>query len=141
MDYFTKIIIVDNHLLFREEIKLMIKTEALGEVIAEAGNSNAFLLLLEKYKPDLVLMEIELPINYCVEAIRKVKVINPDIKIVVHNMNMKRINLKELVIAGVLGFLSKESDKNELKEAIKTISRGEYYFSDEFMHQIVLNQN
>ena len=58
----TKIIIVDDHLMFREGIKLLIETEGMGKVIAEADNGQEFLRLLVNHDPDLVLMDIEMPV-------------------------------------------------------------------------------
>lgn len=58
----NKIIIVDDHSLFREGLKLLIENEHLGEVIAEADNGQVFLELLEKFEPDLVIMDIEMPV-------------------------------------------------------------------------------
>jgi DNA-binding NarL/FixJ family response regulator len=57
----TKIILVDDHLLFREGMKLLIETEGMGVIIAEAPDGKAFLDMLEPLDPDLVLMDIEMP--------------------------------------------------------------------------------
>ena len=67
----NKIIIVDDHSLFREGIKLLIENENLGTVIAEAENGQVFLDLLENLNPDLVIMDIEMPIMGGLEAIKK----------------------------------------------------------------------
>ena len=139
MDNATKIIIVDDHSLFREGIKLLIETEGMGEVIAEAKNGIEFLELIDKKKPDLVLMDIEMPIMDGLEATRKAKAIYPDIKILILTMLSQRKNYTELIIAGAMGFVLKSSGKLELEKAIKTVIRGENYFSGEFLQHIILN--
>ncbi len=58
----AKIIIVDDYPLFREGIKLLIEMEGIGEVIAEAENGQVFLDLLTEHTPDLVIMDIEMPV-------------------------------------------------------------------------------
>ena len=141
MENKTKIIIVDDHLLFREGIKLLIEMEGMGEVIAEAENGQVFLNLLENLKPDLVLMDIEMPVMNGLEATQKALVLNPDLKIMVLTMLNHKENYTEMISAGVIGFVLKTSGKQELERAIKTVINGENYFSNEVLLQIIFNMN
>ena len=135
----TKIIIVDDHHLFREGMKLLIEKEGMGQVIAEAENGKVFLSLLEKYNPDLVIMDIEMPVMGGLEATIKAKTLRPQLKVLILTMLSEKDNYTSLINAGALGFVLKTSGKQELEKAIKTVISGESYFSNELLRQIILN--
>ncbi len=137
MENTTKIIIVDDHQLFREGIKLLIELEGLGKVIAEAENGKIFLELLEELNPDLVLMDIEMPVMNGKVATQKALVFRPDLKILALTMLSEKENYADMIKAGVMGFVMKTSGKNELENAIKTVIRGESYLSKELLRQII----
>ena len=135
-----KIIIVDDHLLFREGMKLLIEDEGMGQVIAEADNGEIFLELLDKLEPDLVLMDIEMPIMNGLEATIKAKAKRPDIKILIITMLSENENYTDLINAGALGFILKSANKEELSRAIKMVMNGECYFSNNLLRQIIYNR-
>jgi DNA-binding NarL/FixJ family response regulator len=135
----TKIIIVDDHLLFREGMKLLIENEGMGEVIAEADNGQAFLDLLEHHQPDLVLMDIEMPVMGGLEATIKAIASRPDLKILVLSMLSRKDNYTDMINAGAMGFVLKSSGKHELEKAIRTVTGGESFFSNELLRQIISN--
>jgi len=135
----TKIIIVDDHLMFREGIKLLIETEGMGKVIAEADNGQEFLHLLENHNPDLVLMDIEMPVMSGLAATIAAIAIRPDLKILALTMLGNKDNYTSMINAGVMGFVLKTSGKQELEKAIKTVIGGESYFSNELLRSIIVN--
>jgi len=137
MSHFAKIIIVDDHVMFREGLKLLIETEGMGEVIAEAENGLIFLTLLDKHHPDLVLMDIEMPVMGGLEAIIKAIAIRPELKILVLSMLCAKENYTDIINAGAMGFILKTSGKQELEKAIKTVIGGECYFSNELLRKII----
>ncbi len=137
----NKIIIVDDHSLFREGIKLLIENEGFGEVIAEAENGQAFLDLLDIHRPDLVIMDIEMPVMNGLEATKLALKVLPDLKILVLTMLNQKTDYMNMVNAGALGFVLKTSGKNEFEKAINSIMRGEIYFSNELLRQIILDTN
>ena len=132
-----KIVIVDDHSLFREGIKLLIEMEGIGEVIAEAENGLVFINLLETCNPDLVLMDIEMPVmgglETTVEVLRK----RPDLKIIALTMSGSKNTYSAMIHAGVMGFILKTAGKQELEEAIKTVIKGETYFSNQLLRNIL----
>jgi DNA-binding NarL/FixJ family response regulator len=139
MESNSKIFIVDDHLLFREGIKLLIEMEGMGKVIAEAENGQVFLNLLEKFTPDLVLMDIEMPVMDGLEATRKALAIRPGLKILALTMLSDKDNYTEMINAGVMGFVLKSSGKQELEKAISTVIEGGSYFSTEILRRIIFN--
>lgn len=135
----NKIIIVDDHSLFREGIKLLIENENLGEVIGEAENGQDFLNLLKTLSPDLVIMDVEMPVMGGLEAIRKGLKINHHLKILILSMQSEKSIYLELIRAGAMGIILKTSGKNEFEKAIKAIANDDNYFSQEIIPLLVAN--
>ena len=137
----NKIIIVDDHSLFREGIKLLIENENLGEVIGEAENGQAFLDMLEHLQPDLVIMDNEMSLMSGLETTSNALRMRPDLKILVLTMLSEMANYLDIVNAGAMGIVLKTSGKTEFEKAIKVILNGQKYFSYELLNQIIVNSN
>jgi len=133
----AKIIIVDDHTLFREGIRLLIENENIGSVVAEADNGQAFLELLNIHNPDLVLMDIEMPIMNGFQATESARKFNPDLKILVLTMQSSKADYYKMINAGVMGFVLKTAGKDELEKAISSVLSGEHYFSSEILRKII----
>ncbi len=129
-----KIILVDNHTMFREGMKLWIENVGLGEVIAEASNGYEFIDLLRIMTPDLVIMDFELPLMNGVEATKFALKIQPEIKILGITLQNDLDKYIEMILAGAIGFMLKTSGKDEFEKAIKSVVMGECYFSEDLVH-------
>jgi len=137
----NKIIIVDDHSLFREGMKLLIENENLGEVIAEAENGQMFLDLLKTNTPDVVIMDIEMPVMGGLEATQKALKMYPELKILVLTMLNEKTNYFDMVNAGAMGFVLKTSGKEQFEKAITAVSKGDSYFNNELLRQLIINMN
>ena len=134
-----KIIICDDHLMFRDGIKLLLEQNNIGQVIAEVNNGKEFLDIIDHVDPDIVLMDIDMPIIDGIEATKKAITKKPDLKILVLSMFGDEKMYIEMINAGAMGFILKTSGKNELENAIKTIIGGESYFSNDLLRKIIAN--
>jgi DNA-binding NarL/FixJ family response regulator len=132
-----KIILVDDHQIFRTSLKSLINNENIGKVIGEANNGKEFLKILEDQAPDLVLMDIDMPLMDGAEATLKAIEKYPDLKILVLSMFGEENYYYKMVNAGVKGFLLKSCDIKELETAINEVSNGESYFSNELLRKII----
>lgn len=132
----ANIILVDDHELFRDGIKTLIELNGIGKVIAEAENGSAFLQLLNDNHPDLVLMDIDMPVMNGVEASRKALEINPEIKILTLSMFGDEQYYYQMIEAGAKGFILKTSNKKELLDAIQKVLNGSNYFSNDLLQDI-----
>ncbi len=137
----NKIILVDDHSLFREGIKLLVENEGYGQIIAEAENGQAFLDLMQTHQPDLVIMDIEMPVMNGLEATRQAVKMYPEIKILVLTMLNEKSNYIDLVNAGAMGFVLKTSGKQEFEKAIKAIAEGGSYFSNDLLRRLIMQQH
>jgi DNA-binding NarL/FixJ family response regulator len=131
------ILIVDDHKLFREGLKLLLTSlEEIGEV-QEASDGEVFLNMIKTYTPDLVLMDIEMPRINGIEATIRALELNPDLKIMALSMYGDEEYFQKMIDAGVCGFLLKNSDFSEVKKAILTASQGNNYFTKEILYRLV----
>jgi DNA-binding NarL/FixJ family response regulator len=137
----VKIILVDDHALFREGMKLMIENEGIGMVVAEAENGKEFIEILAIHTPDLVILDIEMPVMGGLEALKIAKKNQPDIKVLILTMLSEKANYYDMVSAGAMGFVLKTADKKDFEKAIKTLIGGECFFSNELLSQIIVSVN
>jgi DNA-binding NarL/FixJ family response regulator len=125
------ILIVDDHLIFRQGLKAIINYEDIGSVIGELSDGDEFIELLLSLKPDIVLMDIDLPGMNGFEATRIALEIIPDLKIIAFTMYSEVEYCQKMKELGAKGFILKSSGFNELENAIKTVMTGENYFANE----------
>jgi DNA-binding NarL/FixJ family response regulator len=135
------IIIVDDHQIFRRSLKSLIVNEQIGNVIGEASNGKEFLEIIEHNIPDLVLMDIDMPIMNGIEATKIAIEKHPNIRVLVLSMFGDENYYNQMVDAGVKGFLLKTSDIKELENAIYMVHEGKSYFSSELLQSIISNFN
>ncbi len=133
------IIIVDDHLIFQQGLKAMITAEGIATVIGEASNGNEFIEILSHSKPDLVLMDIDMPQMNGMEATQKALDLIPDLKIIALTMFSDEDYYYKMIDLGVKGFVLKSTGINELEKAIHDVMKGETYFSNELLRRIIQN--
>ena len=134
-----KIIIVDDHLIFRQGLTSIITSENIATVIGEASNGIEFIELISKMKPDIVLMDIDMPHMNGLDATEKAMQLIPELKIIVFSMFSDEEYYHKMIERGVKGFILKTSGINELENAIHEVMRGESYFSNELLRKIISN--
>jgi DNA-binding NarL/FixJ family response regulator len=134
-----RLIIVDDHEIFRQGLIMVSNNLENIEVVAEASNGKEFLEVLEKYKDevDIVLMDIRMPIMDGIEATIKAKEKYPNLRIAAISMNTEGSSLKKMIDAGVSGFLTKNIKKAELDIALKLIMNDGVYYSKELMTEMI----
>jgi len=137
----SQVVIVDDHQLFRNGLKFIIGEIDTVEVVAEASNGKEFLELLKRFKPDIVLMDINMPEMNGVDATKEALRIYPDLKILVLSMFSDDQYYNTMIETGVKGFILKDCDTKELKNAIKNILEGNTFFSQELLIKLIRNKN
>ena len=134
-----KIILVDDHQMFREGLKFVLSQIHEFEIIGEASNGQEYIDLLENISPDVVLMDIGMPVMDGIQATERTTKEYPTINVIALSMFSDQEYYHKMVAAGVKGFLIKEAGVDELEKAIKTIYQGNAYFSQELLRNIIVN--
>ncbi len=128
-----KIIIVDDHTLFRKGLTLILNQNNKFKVIAEASDGTDFIKLLNNHHPDIVFMDIRMPNMNGYDATQLALKKRPDLKVIALSMLNEEEHLEKMLKSGVKGFLLKESSTNELFKAIDIVYAGGSYFSPDIM--------
>jgi len=124
-----KVIIVDDHKVFRKGLKIVINDCEIAEVVAEASSGEEFLKLIEKAEADIVFMDINMQDVNGFEATRKALLINKDLRIIAMSANDDIASITEMLSCGAIGYLEKDVDYDEIHQAIKDLAEQKSYFS------------
>ncbi|MCB2196943.1 MAG: response regulator transcription factor [Bacteroidetes bacterium] len=134
-----KIVLVDDHKLFRDGLKLLLNKTGKTEVVAEASNGKELLEIIENFTDAIVFMDIQMPEMNGIEATKEVLSVYPELKIIALTMFGEDEYYYQMIEAGVKGFLLKDTNMDEVMEAIELVAGGENCFSKELLYHIVRN--
>jgi DNA-binding NarL/FixJ family response regulator len=132
-----RIIIADDHQLFRNGLKILLNAFPDFDVAGEASNGEEFLRLIKTVRADVALMDINMPEMDGIEATRKGLKIVPGLNVIALSMYGEEEYYYKMVDAGAKGFLLKDSDINEVRDAILTVIKGGSYFSQELLYHVI----
>jgi DNA-binding NarL/FixJ family response regulator len=134
------IVIVDDHRMFRDGLKFILNEMQNTEVIGEASNGIELLDILRVVEPDIVILDINMPVMNGIEASKEALKMYPDLKILVLSMFGDDQYYNQMIENGVKGFILKDSDNYELKNAVQAIVQGNTYFSQELLLNLIKNK-
>ncbi len=134
-----RILIADDHRVFIDGMKAMLKEIDGLEVIADAEDGNQMIEQAGKHKPDIILTDIQMPIKDGIEATKEIHKLFPEIKIVALTMLNESMFIKKMLEAGASGYVLKTIDKEELIKVIRKVAAGEKHFSAEVTAQLMNN--
>ena len=136
-----RVILVDDHTLFRKGLKMLLDESDGIEVVCEASSGVEFLKVLENLQPDVVLMDINMPEMNGMEATQIALKQHPSLPILMLSMHGEEEYFDKMVDAGVKGFLLKNAEVDEVVKAINTVFRGGSYFSQELLLGVISCRN
>lgn len=117
-----KVIIADDHEIFRDGLQLMLRKEPGINIIGDACNGKQLVELVERHKPDVILTDIIMPEMDGIEATKKISAAYPDIGIIALSMFNQEWLVMDMLEAGAIGYLLKNADKHEILEAIRSVN-------------------
>lgn len=127
MDRVISVVIVDDHQLFREGIKRILEMEPTFEVVGVGSNGEEACQLAESLKPDVFLMDINMPVMNGVEATERIKSISPESKIIILSIHDDENYVSQVIASGASGYLLKEMDSDAMIEAVQVVAGGAAY--------------
>lgn len=122
-----RILLVDDHAMFRAGIKALLESESRMNVIGEASSGDEAVDQVRSLKPDVVIMDLSMPESNGLEATRRIAALGLDTRVLVLTVHAEEEYLVPVVEAGASGYLTKTSADTDLIEAIKVVSRGEVF--------------
>jgi DNA-binding NarL/FixJ family response regulator len=131
------ILIVDDHPLVREGLKVVIGRSSKFEVVGEAGASREGLRMAEGLKPDLVLLDISLPDESGIELARRIRATLPGTRILVISVHAGIDYVAQAFKAGATGYVVKESAAERLLSALESVAKGEHYLDSPVSHSVI----
>ena len=131
-----KVVVVDDHALFREGLLMVLDQIDEVEVIADFGSGNDFLQSFQELEEDIVLMDINMEGMNGIETTKKAKSIRPQLKVIAVTMFVEDSYYMQMINAGAHGFVLKKAGKYELAQAIQEVYNGGNYFSQEILQKM-----
>lgn len=132
-----RILITDDHQLFREGIVNLLSTSPHIEIVAQAENGIDAIEKAKRLKPDIIIMDLGMPEMNGVEATQILQKELPQIKVLALSMHSDKQYIKEVLEAGAYGYLFKNCTYDQLIEAINTVSQGKKYLSDKITEVLI----
>jgi DNA-binding NarL/FixJ family response regulator len=139
MEESITLMIVDDHKIFRDGLKLLLRQFPFVGEIEEASDGKEFLDSLESGFPDIVLMDINMPVVGGIEATKEALKRYPELKIIVLTTFHDEDYVEQMMMAGVEGYMLKRSTPEEFEEALLKVKSGGNYFSDEIIRTVSRN--
>ncbi|PZA06627.1 MULTISPECIES: response regulator transcription factor [unclassified Meiothermus] len=132
-----RIVLADDHALFRQGLRSLLEAEPDFRVVGEAGDGREALRHVLEAKPDVVLMDIQMPGLDGVQATREILREWPQAKVIMLTMYRQDAYVFEAVKAGARGYMLKDADAKDLLEAIRRVNHGEVLLDAELAEQII----
>ncbi|WP_322807783.1 response regulator transcription factor [Thermanaerothrix sp.] len=132
-----KIMLVDDQALFREGLKTLLNSRPEFEVVGEASNGEEAIRLAHLLRPQVILMDLRMPVLDGVQATRRIRSLHPDCNVIVLTTFDDDEDVFEGLRAGAIGYLLKDVSSEKLFEAIRSAARGEYFLLPSITAKVV----
>jgi DNA-binding NarL/FixJ family response regulator len=125
-----KVAIADDHALFRAGVRTSLMGKKDVELVAEADNGMQLLNLLKHIDPDVILLDIQMPIMDGIQTLPEIRKLYPHIKVIILSMHNDHSMISKLMEIGANSYLTKNSDSETIYQAIRTCYEQEFFFNE-----------
>jgi DNA-binding NarL/FixJ family response regulator len=125
----VRVLLVEDHELVRSGIKTMLEKDPRVEVVGDAANGAEGVEMTRRLRPDIVLMDIEMPILNGIEATRQIVRVVPETKVIMLTMHDAETHDLQALNAGAVGYVHKNTNPDDLLRAVHTVAKGDPYLS------------
>ncbi len=137
----TSILLVDDHALLREALKSQLAAEFGMKVVGTAGNGDDAVTQAKALRPDIVLMDIDMPGQVCFEAARAIKALSPATRVIYLSSFCQDRYIEQALSAHAMGYITKEEPPDVVVKAIRRVASGIGCFSPRVRSRIVFDQD
>jgi DNA-binding NarL/FixJ family response regulator len=131
-----KVLLAEDHTIVREGLRVLLALEKDIEILCEAENGRKAVELARKHQPDVVLMDVAMPLLNGLEASRQILQNHPAIRIVILSAHDDDAYIEHAVELGVSGFVIKQTSATTLANALRTVAKGKSYFSPTILKRL-----
>jgi len=124
-----RVVLADDHTVVRQGLRALLAAEADIEIVCEAENGRQAVQLTKRYLPDVVVMDVAMPVLNGIEATRQIARAAPETKVLILSSYSEDEQVQQLIEAGAAGYLVKQTAANELLKAIREANEGRAFFS------------
>lgn len=124
-----QVILADDHAIVRQGLRSLLHNDKQVEIVAEASDGREAVLLTGKHRPQIVIMDISMPLLNGLEATRQIHARHPESKVIILSMHAEDSYVIQALKAGARAYVLKKSVYEELIVALNTVQRGDYYLS------------
>ena len=137
----VRVLITDDHLIIREGLRLIFDTVPEIELVGEANNGQEALDAVEKLQPDVVLMDLQMPVMDGITAVEALRQSHPKLAVIILTTYKENDLMFRGLAAGARGYLLKDTDRQTLIDTIQAAARGEALLKPEILQQVLAYQN
>ena len=122
----TRVMLVDDHEIMRDGLREVLERSGGFEVVGQAGDGDAAVRVAQNLKPDVIIMDVMMPLKNGIEACREITEMLPKTRVLILTASSEEDAVMEAVAAGATGFLQKYSGKEQLLRTVRDVADGEY---------------
>ena len=126
----TRLALADDQILFRRGMVLLLRDMPGVQVVFECSNGEELLTGLKGNEVDIVLLDLQMPVMDGMEALRRMRVEHPDVKVIVLSSHEEQTLITQVMELGANGYMLKTAEPNEVSNAIGSVAENGFYFSD-----------
>jgi len=127
----TTIVIADDHELVRESVASLLREVPSFNVVGQCSNGRQAVEMVARFRPNVAIIDVSMPELNGIDTARQIHKISPSTRIIALSMYTDEVYIRDMINAGVCGYVVKSGAAQDLVEAIRTGSRGKVYFSEE----------
>ena len=132
-----RVLLVDDHEIMRDGLREVLERSGAFEVVGEAGDGETAVKAAQSVEPDLVIMDVMMPLKNGIDACREITETLPDTRVLILTASSEEDAVVEALTAGAVGYLQKYSGKRDLLRAARDVARGEYHIPPDAIRRVI----